>query len=104
MSESKHTSDQLIGCGDHSCLFARPKGPGTNGGCRCAREPGRLAHNVRVLRRQRDELLEALELLVALPVRCRANRIEIDTGSYGEAMEIVRKSRAAIAKATGEAK
>lgn len=47
------------------------------------------------------ELLEALELLVALPVRYHDNRIEIDTGSHGEAMEIVRKARAAIAKAEG---
>lgn len=23
------------GCGDHSCLVLKPKGMGTNGGCRC---------------------------------------------------------------------
>lgn len=47
------------------------------------------------------DLLEALELMVALPVRYNANRIEIDCGSHGEAMEIVRKARAAVAKAEG---
>ena len=24
-----------IGCGDHSCVVRRPRGMGTNGGCRC---------------------------------------------------------------------
>ena len=28
------------GCGDNSCLFVRPKGMATNGGCRCLRQPG----------------------------------------------------------------
>lgn len=26
---------ELVGCGDHSCVVARPNGMGTNGGCRC---------------------------------------------------------------------
>ncbi len=26
---------ELIGCGDNSCLIAKPKGMATNGGCRC---------------------------------------------------------------------
>lgn len=25
----------LVGCGDHSCVVAPPRGMGTNGGCRC---------------------------------------------------------------------
>lgn len=25
----------LVGCGDHSCVVAKPNGMGTNGGCRC---------------------------------------------------------------------
>lgn len=25
----------LLGCGDNSCLFVKPKGMATNGGCRC---------------------------------------------------------------------
>ena len=29
------STDQLAGCGDHSCDVARPKGQGTNAGCRC---------------------------------------------------------------------
>lgn len=45
------------------------------------------------------DMFEALALLVSLPVRYVDNRIEIDTGSHSEAMEIVRKARAAIAKA-----
>jgi len=30
-------SDEMIGCGDNSCIFKqlRPGGMGTNGGCRC---------------------------------------------------------------------
>ncbi len=35
--------------------------------------------------------------MVALPVTYNGNRIEIETGSHGEAMEIVRKARAALA-------
>jgi hypothetical protein len=27
----------VVGCGDHSCLFTKPSGVGTNGGCRCGR-------------------------------------------------------------------
>jgi len=45
------------------------------------------------------ELLEALELLVTSPVTYRENQIVIECGSHGEAMEIVRKGRAALAKA-----
>lgn len=29
-----------VGCGDHSCLFVKPQGMGTNGSCRCSRKPG----------------------------------------------------------------
>lgn len=28
----------MLGCGDHSCLFKKPVGVGTNGGCRCLSE------------------------------------------------------------------
>jgi hypothetical protein len=28
-----------LGCGDHGCCVARPKGMGTNGGCRCLGNP-----------------------------------------------------------------
>jgi hypothetical protein len=28
----------LEGCGDHSCIIAKPRGMGTNGGCRCLKE------------------------------------------------------------------
>lgn len=48
-----------------------------------------------------DELRSALELLVERPVRYCDNRIEIDTGSHAEAMDIVRKARAALARAEG---
>ena len=107
MSESKHTSDQLIGWGDHSCLFVRPQGLGTNGGCRCAREPGRLAHNVRVLRRQRDELLAALKAQEEAEAfranecdECRFDSALCEQCSerFGRAIEL---RRAAIARAEG---
>jgi len=45
-----------------------------------------------------NDLTEALELLVALPVTYNGNRIEIEAGSHGEAMAIVRKARAALAR------
>lgn len=41
---------ELEGCGDHSCVVAKPKGMGTNGGCRC--DERRLRHAVQVLRAQ----------------------------------------------------
>lgn len=30
----------LLGCGDNSCLFIKPRGMATNGGCRCLNAPG----------------------------------------------------------------
>lgn len=48
-------ADDLEGCGDHSCVIAKPGGMGTNGGCRCERVHLRRA--VHVLR----ERLRAVE-------------------------------------------
>ena len=31
---------QCVGCGDNSCLFVKPKGMATNGGCRCVERGG----------------------------------------------------------------
>lgn len=28
-------ADKYVGCGDSACMFARPKGMATNGGCQC---------------------------------------------------------------------
>lgn len=28
-------AQEHVGCGDHSCLFEKPTGQGTNGHCRC---------------------------------------------------------------------
>lgn len=33
----------LTGCGDNSCLVAKPNGMATNGGCRCPEREVRLA-------------------------------------------------------------
>jgi hypothetical protein len=41
-------SDDLPGCGDHSCAVAKPRGMGTNGHCRCDERTLR-----RALRRER---------------------------------------------------
>lgn len=41
------TLAQIGGCQDHGCMIIKPKGMGTNGGCRCARsfiKTQRLAH------------------------------------------------------------
>lgn len=32
--------EKYVGCGDSSCMFVRPKGMHTNGGCRCKYKPG----------------------------------------------------------------
>lgn len=34
---------ELEGCGDNSCIVAKPKGMATNGGCRCDERRLRLA-------------------------------------------------------------
>lgn len=41
-------ASQYVGCGDNSCLFRKPKGMATNGGCRCferngQQKPGQVA-------------------------------------------------------------
>lgn len=46
------------GCGDHSCVLAKPKGVGTNGGCTCSQ---------RILKmgvRKRDQRIKELETKV----------------------------------------
>lgn len=50
----------LEGCGDHSCVVAKPGGMGTNGGCRCERVHLRRAVHVlrerlRAVEAERDE-------------------------------------------------
>lgn len=49
---------ELVGCGDHSCIVAPPKGMGTNGGCRCDHRDLRRA--VMALRIQRQQMLADL--------------------------------------------
>lgn len=45
---------ELEGCGDGSCIVARPKGMHTNGGCRC--DERRLRMAVHAWRREADRL------------------------------------------------
>jgi hypothetical protein len=40
LAEAVRVVENRTGCGDHSCLFRKPTGMGTNGGCRCPRRPG----------------------------------------------------------------
>lgn len=35
LRQEAETAARYAGCGDHSCLFVKPNGMGTNGGCRC---------------------------------------------------------------------
>lgn len=49
------TPPELVGCGDHSCVVASPKGMGTNGGCRCDEQALRRAVNA--LKQQRQCML-----------------------------------------------
>ena len=49
---------ELVGCGDHSCVVAPPKGTGTNAGCRCGERELRRA--VQALKAQRRSYLSRL--------------------------------------------
>ena len=40
MSEAVDTVTKHVGCGDNSCLFVKPTGMATNGGCRCCGRDG----------------------------------------------------------------
>ena len=42
LREAAALAGHYVGCGDNSCLFVKPKGMGTNGGCRCSRRPGAI--------------------------------------------------------------
>jgi hypothetical protein len=37
--EAVNSAAALVGCGDSLCLFVRPRGMATNGGCQCLRRP-----------------------------------------------------------------
>lgn len=39
MKEAWERVNEIVGCGDGSCLFKRPTGVHTNGGCRCRDKP-----------------------------------------------------------------
>ena len=41
---------EYLGCGDHSCMFDKPRGQGTNGGCRCLHSMTDRRANLRVHR------------------------------------------------------
>lgn len=56
--------DALDGCGDTGCMIRRPRGVGTNGGCRCAspydRSPQELGRLVRRLAHERTRMRAAI--------------------------------------------
>lgn len=58
-----------LGCSDHGCVVSKPKGMGTNGGCRCIpweSTPdgrGRIREALTLLQRQADALLGLAESL-----------------------------------------
>ena len=41
LKEAVLAVEEVGGCGDSSCLFTKPKGMATNGGCRCLRDHDR---------------------------------------------------------------
>lgn len=57
----------LVGCGDHSCLIAKPaSGVGTNGGCRCfsglkTKERLNIQKKLHIQRMYIEELEEQIE-------------------------------------------
>ena len=40
LREAVKLADKYVGCGDNSCLFKKPEGMATNGGCRCVERGG----------------------------------------------------------------
>lgn len=61
------------GCGDHSCRCVKPKGMGTNGGCRCHDDRDRakkaisfLANKVAAL----EKALKQAQPVPTLPTTC----------------------------------
>lgn len=77
------TANLLTGCGDHSCVIARPTGMGTNGGCRCP--DYKLRHTIRVYRSDlaaaRQEAAELQAARVAYASEFQLVRGEPDVGS-----------------------
>ena len=51
----------MLGCGDSSCIVARPTGMHTNGGCRC--EPFKLRRAVQYWRRRAQFLEETIRTM-----------------------------------------
>ena len=52
---------ELEGCGAHGCIFAKPKGIGTNGGCGCldslsVESRMRMRQNIQILKEKIDDL------------------------------------------------
>lgn len=39
LNDALEKVSEYVGCGDNSCLFVRPRGMATNGGCRCRDRP-----------------------------------------------------------------
>jgi hypothetical protein len=35
LAQAVALTSEYVGCGDNSCLFVKPQGMATNGGCRC---------------------------------------------------------------------
>lgn len=91
----------MIGCADHGCVFEKPKGMGTNGGCQCfdkiqmhPEDRRRLREKIKALRDERD--LERARL-----IKMRRDTIEEcaqEAGRFSEhsGLKIAMKIRALI--------
>ena len=59
-----------LGCKDHGCVVSKPKGVGTNGGCRCF-EWQHLLPDERVRLREVDEITQDTPADLAAAIRAR---------------------------------
>ena len=69
----------MKGCGDHSCVVEKPKGQGTNGGCRCS--PIALR---RKIWEQEAEIKQYQSSVIALECFIRDNGLDVDEAWKGE--------------------
>ena len=69
---------QAVGCGDSSCMFKRPSGMCTNGGCRCMKSPD--THELAECRRAFAALFKAMPALLDENERLRRALSEIAEG------------------------
>ena len=114
LAEIEAQLDELA-CSDHGCVVSKPKGMGTNGGCRCIpREStpdgrGRIRKVLTLRQQQADALVaEVRRLTAALEIARRegaeAMRERCDDAITARLVEAVREVREKTYRGTGAEK